>query len=119
VAPALRSRIREFISGREWATGHVLFVDQIHDLDPEFPDCLPDWDLGINLGLDHIRRCPGWFADIRALIEHLSGLRAETGRIFVLFLAYRSRPWLQEHLVSVDNETVDFRRLQEAIERLV
>jgi hypothetical protein len=119
VAPRLRARIGDLIRAHRWATEQVLFVDRIHEPDPDSPDDLPDWNLGINPGLDHIPRCPEWFADIRALLEGLSELRAETGRDFVLFLAYRSRPELQEHLVFVNHKPVDLLWLRRAIERLV
>src|SRR5262249_49830278 len=98
VAPLLRAQIQTFIAARRWATDQALFVDQIHDPDPKFPEWLPDWDLGVNLRLDHIRQNDGWFDDIKALVEYLTSLRAESERDFVLFIAYRSRPWLQEHL---------------------
>ncbi|MCI0660258.1 MAG: hypothetical protein L0220_04220, partial [Acidobacteria bacterium] len=115
VAPLLRSKLQTFIAGRPWATDQALFVDQIYDPDPELPDCLPDWDFGVNLGLDHIRQDEGWFDDIEALVKFLVGLHEESGRDFVLFLAYRSRPWLQEHLTFIDSNPVDLAWLKEII----
>jgi hypothetical protein len=118
VAPILRSHFQDFIAKRQWCTDQVTFVDQVHDPDPAFPDWLPDWDLGINLGLDHVPQMGEWFVDIETLVQFMEGLHAESGRDFVLFLAYRSRPWLQEHLYFINGEEVDLHWLREAIERI-
>lgn len=119
VAPLLRDRFRQFITGRAWVTDQVLFVDQVHDPDPSYPDYLPDWDLGLNIGLDHVPVRPAWFADVRALVEFLTTLQVESGRHFMVCLASRSRHWFQEHLVVVDGDAIDFAWLQEMIQRQI
>ena len=119
VASLLRSEFQQFIESQHWRTNQVVFVDQVHDPDPDFPDFLPDWDLGINLGLDHILRADGWFGDVEALIRFLERLHAVAGRDFVVFMAFRSRIWLQEHLCFVEGKPIDLNWLREAIERLV
>jgi len=118
VSPLIRSRLQRFIADRRWTTGQILFVDQILDPDPDFPDFLPEWDLGVNLGLDHVQLNEEWFDDIEALVECLAGLHTETERDFELFIAYRSRPWLQEHLTFIDGKSVDLAWLKEVISML-
>jgi len=49
------------------------------------------------------------------MVECLARLHAETERDFELFIAYRSRPWLQEHLTFIDGKPVDLAWLKEAI----
>jgi hypothetical protein len=79
---------------------------------------LPEWDLGLNLGLDHRVGLPSWFAGVEAVVGFLRRLAAETGRQFVLFLCFRSEPWRQEHLDFIGPGPLDLRWLQDAIERL-
>jgi len=117
-APLLRSRLGALLAGRRWATDQVVLVDQMHAPDPEHPDCLPDWDLGVNIGLDHIRRSAAWFADVEALVECLVALHEESARDFAVFLAFRSRTWLQEHLAFIGGKPVDLPWLRKVIEKL-
>jgi hypothetical protein len=119
VAALLRKRFGDFITARKWATSEVVFVDQVQPADPDHPDFLPQWDLGLNLGLDHIPSCPTWFGDIEALARFLRELAGETGCEFVLVLAFRSQPWRQEHLAFVSGNEVDLVGLRQIIERLV
>lgn len=74
--------------------------------------------MGINLGLDHRKKCEGWFDDIAALMEFLQELYAESGRRFEVLICYRSKPWLQNHLCFVETEPVDLVLLRDMIERL-
>jgi hypothetical protein len=118
VASTLREGFRQFIEFGRWPTDQVLAVDRQHSPDPDAPGCLPQWDLGLNLGLDHLNRSPDWFSSVEALVEHLERLHAETGEEFVLFLCFQSRPWLQEHLTFIGGGAVKLPRLKGAIERL-
>jgi hypothetical protein len=45
-------------------------------------------------------------------------LHDESGREFVLFMCSRSKPWLQEELLTVGAEPADFAWLDDAIARL-
>jgi hypothetical protein len=117
VAPILRERFEQFTASGQWPGGQVKVVDHRHPLDPDAPDYLPQWDLGLNVGLDHVGS-PGWFAGVEALVGLLRELQAETGREFVLFLCFRSEPWRQEHLAFVGPGAVDLSWLRGAIERL-
>src|SRR5262249_13007754 len=101
VAPVLRARFQAFLAEGRWPSSQAALIDQRHDPDPSFPDWPPDWDLGLNLGLDDLRPTRDWFASIKDLVEFLSEVHKETSREFVLFLCYKSRPWLQNELLSV------------------
>lgn len=119
VAPLLRSRLQGFIQEHSWCTNHVCFVDQVHERDSSIgPDDFPAWDLGINLGLDHIKNQKDWFVDVEALGKLLKELHNESGRDFVLFLVYRSKPWLQEHLCFVDGKPIAWASVRKMIENL-
>jgi hypothetical protein len=119
VAPRLRAAFARFADSGAWPSPQVLVVDQREPLDPIEPDFLPQWDLGLNLGLDHLTRTPGWFAGVESLVGLLRQLASESGREFVLFLCFRSVAWRQEHLVSVGPGAINMLWLREAIERLV
>ena len=118
VAPALRAAFARFAGSGVWPSPQVLVVDQRQPPDPAEPESLPQWDMGLNLGLDHLPQSPGWFAGVEALVGVLRSLAAETGREFVLFLCFRSEPWRQEHLAFVGPGPVDLPWLRAAIERL-
>jgi hypothetical protein len=119
VAPALRLGFARFASSGSWPSDQVLVVDQRQEPDPSEPDFLPQWDLGLNLGMDHLPRCQNWFAAVEALVAMLRQLHEETGRDSELFLCFRSKPWYQEHLLFVSSDEVDLPWLRAAIERLV
>jgi hypothetical protein len=118
VAPALRAAFERFAGSGAWPSPQVLAVDQRQPPDPAEPEFLPQWDLGLNLGLDHRPRFPAWFAVVEALVGVLRQLAADTGREFVLFLCFQSEGWRQEHLAFVGPGPVDLPWLREAIERL-
>jgi hypothetical protein len=118
VAPALRLAFAKFASSGSWPSNQVFVVDQRQEPDPSEPDFLPEWDLGLNLGMDHLPRCPNWFAGVEALVAMLRQSHEETGRDFELFLCFRSKLWYQEHLLFVGSAEVDLAWLRAAIERL-
>jgi hypothetical protein len=118
VAPALRAAFGQFADSGSWPSEQVLVVDQRQPADPEEPDFLPQWDLGLNLELDQARSAPNWFAGVEALVALLRQLAAETGREFVMFLCFRSQPWRQEYLTFVGPGPVDLAWLCGTIERL-
>jgi len=93
-------------------------VDQRHPPDPTRPDFLPQWDLGLNLGLDHLPQTQRWFDGVESPVGLLRQLAAQTGHEVALFLCFRSEPWRQEELVSVGAGPVDLAWLRGAIERL-
>ncbi|KAA2284212.1 hypothetical protein [Arenimonas fontis] len=107
VAPALRAAFARFAESGAWPSLQVLAVDQRQPPDPAEPEFLPQWDLGLNLGLDHRPWSADWFAGVESLVGLLRQLAAETGREFVLFLCFRSEPWRQEHLAFVGPGPVD------------
>lgn len=116
VAPVLRERFQQYVSEGHWLPEAIVFVDQVHDPDPTFPDWPPDWDLGVNLGLDHLPRTPSWFVGVESLVGMLRRLAAETGREFILFMCFGSEPWRQIDLLSVGRGPVDVEWLKELIE---
>jgi hypothetical protein len=118
VAPALRAAFDRFAASGSWPSDQVLVVDQRQPRDSAEPEFLPQWDLGLNLGLDHRPRSPDWFAGVEAVVGLLRQLAADTGREFVLLLCFRSEPWRQEHLVFVGPGPVDLPWLRVAIDRL-
>lgn len=117
VAVTLRAAFARFAGSGAWPSPQVLVVDQRSPPDPAEPEFLPQWDLGLNLGLDHQRRSPGWFAGVESLVETLRQLASETGREFALFLCFRSEGWRQEHLAFVGPGPVDLPWLRAAVER--
>jgi hypothetical protein len=120
VASLVRSRLTKFIADHRWSTDQLLFVDQVEELlESTDEDFLPAWDLGINLGLDHHSTDANWFVDVEALVRMLQSLHIESGRDFVLFLCFRSRPWLQEHLDFIGSRPVDLKWLKDAMQRLM
>ena len=119
VASAIRRTLERFAVSNSWPSSAVRLVDQRSPFDPAEPDFLPQWDLGINLGLDHIPRTPDWFAGVASLIGMMQQLASETGREFVLFLCFTNQPWRQEHLLLLDAAPVDHEWLRKAILRLV
>jgi hypothetical protein len=119
VAPALRTAFEEFAEAGAWPSNQVQVVDRREPADPTHPDFLPQWDLGLNLGLDHQSRSPNWFAGAESLVTLLRKLAASTGREFVLLLCFRSEPWRQEHLTFVGPGPVDMPWLRDAIGRLI
>lgn len=119
VAPLLRERFQRFITNRKWEAANVDFVEQKHAPDPNFPDYLPDWDLGLRVGLAHVTDCPTWFTDVEAVVGFLADLHSETGRDFLLYLSPHTQRWLQEHLVFVDGKVVDLPLLREMITRFL
>jgi hypothetical protein len=119
VAPVLRAAFTRFAASGSWTSPQVLVVDQRQSPDLAEPRFLPQWDLGLNLGLDHHSRSSAWFAGIDALVTLLRSLADETGREFVLFLCFRSVAWRQEHLTFVDSRPVDLVRLRGFIEKLL
>ena len=118
VAPVLRAAFTRYASSSSWLLGPVVVVDQRRPPDPAFPDALPDWDLGVNLGLDKLPQTPGWFVGVESLVGLLRQLAQETGRDFVLFMCFQSQLWRQEHLTFVGADAVDLPWLRGAIERL-
>lgn len=117
VAATLRVAFLRFAGSGVWPTPQVLVVDQRQPPDPAESEFLPQWDLGLNLGLDHWPRSAGWFAGVEALVALLRQLAADTEREFVLFLCLRSESWRQEHLTFVGPNPVDLPWLREAIVR--
>jgi hypothetical protein len=118
VAPTLRAAFERFAGSGAWPSPQVLVVDQRQPPDSAGPEFLPQWDLGLNLGLDHRPQSPGSFAGVESLVGLLRQLAAETGREFVLSVCFRSEPWRQEHLTFVGPGPVDLPWLRAAIERL-
>lgn len=118
-APTLREAFAQFAASRRWPTDQVLVVDSRKEPDPNEPEFLPDWDLGLNLGLDHISHDSEWFAGVEAVVTRLRKLSADTDCDFVLFLCFRSQMWRQEHLVYVSSGPVDLEWLRGALERLI
>jgi hypothetical protein len=118
VAPVLRERFRQFVAENRWPS-EAVFVDQMHAADPAFPDWPPDWDMGLNLGLDEVSDSAKRSASVEILVEFLVKLHDESGREFALFMCFRSKPWLQEELLSVGAEPVDVAWLNGAIARLI
>ncbi|HVT29210.1 MAG TPA: hypothetical protein VHE81_14435 [Lacipirellulaceae bacterium] len=118
VAPTLRAAFDRFAVSGTWTSGQVLIVDQQQPPDAEELDFLPQWDLGLNLGLDHLTRSTDWFPAIESLVALLQNLSGETGREFALFLCFRSAPWRQEHLAFIGSGPFDPSWLCEAIQRL-
>ena len=118
VAPVLRERFQQFVAEKRWPS-EALFVDQVHAPDPAFPDWPPDWDLGLNLGLDEVGESVRRFAAVKHLVEFLAKLHDESGREFVLFMCSRSKPWLQKELLAVAAESADVAWLNGAIARLI
>jgi hypothetical protein len=119
VAPALNAAFSRFAASGAWPSKQVLVVDQRQPPDAAEPGFLPDWDLGLNLGLDDLPRAGDWFAGVESLVRLLQQLAADTGREFVMFMCYLSQPWRQEHLTFVGSEPVDLAWLRGAIERLL
>ncbi|MBO0697611.1 MAG: hypothetical protein J2P46_04395 [Zavarzinella sp.] len=119
VAQTLRAAFKEFADAETWPADQVLVVDRREPADPTTPDFLPQWDLGLNLGLDHQSRSPDWFTGVDSLVNLLRNLAASSGREFVLFLCFRSQPWRQEHLTFVGAGPVNLPWLRRAIERLI
>lgn len=79
---------------------------------------MPDWDMGLNLGLDHVRESPNWFSGVESLVGLLEHLNSEMSLSFELFVCYRSPAWLQEHLAFVSAKPTNLNWLKNAIERL-
>lgn len=118
IAPALRAAFARFADSGLWPSDRVLVVDQRQPPEPGEPKFLPQWDLGLNLGLDHLPRSLEGFVGVEALVGLLRQLAADTGREFVLFLCFQSAEWRQEHLAFVGPGPVDMTRLRAAVERL-
>jgi hypothetical protein len=118
VAPTLRTAFANFALSGAWPTNQVLVVDQRQPPDSTAPDFLPQWDLGLNLGLDHRWVQSGWFDGVERLVKMLQNLAGHSGREFVLFVCFRSEPWRQEHLDWVGCAPVDLVWLRQAMERL-
>jgi hypothetical protein len=118
VAPLLRQRLQQFVAENRWPS-KAFFVDQLRAPDPTFPDWPPDWDMGLNLGLDEVGDSTRRSAAVKHLVEFLAKLHDESGREFALFMCFRSKPWLQEELLTVGAEPMDVAWLNGAIERLI
>ena len=118
VAATLRAAFAWFADSGAWPSPQVLVVDQRQPPDRAVPEFLPQWDLGLNLGLDPRLGSAVWHAGVEALVGLLRQLAADTGREFVLFLCFRSEPWRQEHLAFVGPGPVDLPWLGGAIQRL-
>ena len=119
VAARLRAAFIQFVDSGLWQSDQACFVDLRQSLDATAPEFLPQWDLGLNLGLDHLSRSPDWLRGLKSLVGLLQQLHAELDREFVIFLCFRSEPWRQEHLAFVGSGEVDLTYLCEAIERMV
>jgi hypothetical protein len=117
VAPILHERFQQFVAEKHWPSS-ALFVDQVHAPDPAFPDWPPDWDMGLNLGLDEVGNSARRSVAVKHLVDFLANLHDESGREFVLFMCSRSKPWLQEELLTVGAEPADVAWLDDAIARL-
>lgn len=118
VAAALKKGFSCFLESGAWQSDSVLLVDQKQPDEEAESGFLPQWDLGVNLGLDHMRNAPRWFDGVEALVTMLHGLSAETGRTFVMFLCFQSEPWRQEHLAFIGSDADDTSYLREFIARL-
>ncbi|VTU01166.1 Uncharacterized protein OS=Ralstonia metallidurans (strain CH34 / ATCC 43123 / DSM 2839) GN=Rmet_6154 PE=4 SV=1 [Gemmataceae bacterium] len=118
VAPALREAFGHFLASG-WSAGtHAVLVDSQFPPDPSFPDYLPQWDLGLSLGLDQAISSPERLGEVDSLVSFLRDLSRRTGREFVLFMCFRSHPELQEHLCFVGDNEIDLGWLRDAILRL-
>lgn len=114
IAPSLRDQLQRLVNEQQWNTLGVKVVELRGEPDPAFPDCLPDWDLGINLGIDH----PGWFTDVEQLVRSLWRLNKTLGRDFVVCLLLRDVSERQEHLCFIGDSEPDVTWLRAAIQRL-
>src|SRR4029077_9446967 len=80
MADMLDDRFEELVENRSWTAGSASVVNQRRDPDPTMqPGDLPDWDLGLNMGLPDPGNEPqGWFADVEAIARVLRTLHRES-----------------------------------------
>jgi hypothetical protein len=117
-APRLREGLAQFVASGCWSNPRALVVDRREPPETAEPGFFPQWDLGLNLGLDHIATTPNWSDGLQALVAALQALHRETGKEFVLFVCFRSNPERQEHVAFVDGRPVKLSSIKGMIERL-
>ncbi len=127
----LRQRARSLIAGRRWSTQSISYGDQQEPIIDEYGDDSlledgsspagePRWSFCFVLGLDHIKAKPGeWFADVEAILDFLQTLFVEEKCESRIEVRYQSKPWLSEHIVTVDEQTTDRMSVRRMIELVV
>lgn len=118
VAPLLRNRFQEFISRHLWSADEVMFVDQVRHDDPSLGlEDLPDWELGLNIGLAYLsQNRTGFSADFAAVIAFLQHLHQESGRDFVLEVGSRETGF-SHNITFVDAKPINVPALEAIVER--
>lgn len=116
-ALGLRQRCQDFLLSRSWATDQVFYGDQPEPLDPEADG--PEWSLGFNYGLDHIRTAGDrWRDDVAALVTFVQALQGELENEFEVDVRSRSKLWHSEHITFVDERPLDIARICDMIRRV-
>lgn len=114
VADDLVGQLDRFVSANDWPRA-TWVVNQRHPPDPEFPNDLPDWDLGINHSLpDPGVDAPGWFEPVAVIARFLGTLSQRTRRQFVIGFA-NSATGVAEDVAYVDGPDCDIESLRLAL----
>ena len=118
VAATLEERLNAFVASRQWIAGAVSVVNQRQDDESsaEAGD-LPLWDSGLNLELpDQGAEPPGWFTDVKAIVEFLPILHRECGgREFVVGIG-DTETGIAEDLYFVSTDPPDLKELRDIID---
>ena len=113
----LVAEFNAFISSQRWVSPNVNLVNQVYELELNAPeDCLPDWFIGLNIGLAKPQDAD-WFQDIEAVINFLGGMNDKTGREFVVGVADKETGFTHD-LMFVDDSCFDLEVLKSMINNI-